>query len=354
MKVAEAYENLERIITYGFLSARVSFQGHDLLIKNISDKEYQQMLMFCSDKNSVKLNLFNLAYCTISIDGVNLLEDRNENIREIMRFYQRSSALFIIKIVDAINELNYTYLDSLDFLEGFSYSPRSRHLWTIVDPYDRSSYTGIRGLDVLGINSVVENWISINKRLDEEQAYGRDLNNTVLIVGASNYKSAKMLSKNYEAHTQELNELREEICKYGYDRKRVAENEKKRDAWTAPLDSREDLVKELYRQMTGDKDKHDLYIDKWIANQKEKAERAQESVREKQEAFRKKMESTDIDLLEPSKPISSQELNRLLEQKKNSENKVYTGSAEEEIKDRVLKKISTKIIRPEIKDLVNG
>lgn len=350
MKVAEAYENLERIITYGFLSVRLSFKGHDLLIKNISDKEYQQMLMFCSDKDSLKINLFNLAYCTISIDGVNLLENRNDNIRDTVKFYKQASALFIVKVIDAINELNYTYLDSLNFLEGFSYSPRSRYLWSVLNPYDRSTFTGIRGLDVIGINSVVENWVSINKRLDDEQEYGRSLNNTVLIVGASNYKSAKMLSKNYENHTQELNELREEICKYGYDRKRIAENEKKREDWTAPLDSREDLVRELYRQMTGDKDKHDLYIDKWIANQKERAERAQASVREKQEAFRKKMETTDIDLLEPSKPISSAELNRLLEQKKSAENNSYTNNAEAEIKDRVLKKISTKIIRPEIKD----
>jgi len=357
MKVEEAYENIERIVTFGFLSVRISYSGHDLLIKNISDKEYHQMQMLCSSANRLKLNLFSLAYSTVSIDGVNVLENRNDNIQEIINFYKRSSALFVLKVIEAINELNDTYVDSLDFLEGYSYSTRSRYLWSVLDPYSRSSFTGIRGLDVIGVNSVVESWININKRLDEEHEYDRALNNTLLIVGASNYKSAKMLSKNYEKHTQELKELRDDICKYGYDRKRIEENEKKRKTWTAPLSSREDLVRELYRQMSGNKDKHDLYIDQWITNQKNKADEAKRNVEEKQMAFRKKVEDTDFDLLEPSKPISSSDLNKILYQKKNhirSEGTYMAGNENSEIRDRVYKKLSTKIIRPEMKDAVNG
>jgi hypothetical protein len=357
VKVEEAYENIERIVTFGFLSVRISYKGHDLLIKNISDKEYHQMQMFCSSGDRLKLNLFSLAYSTVSIDGVNLLENRNDSIQEIIGFYKRSSSLFVLKIIEAINELNDTYVDSLDFLEGYSYSTRSRYLWTVLDPYSRSMFTGIRGLDVIGVNSVVESWININKRLDEEHEYDRALNNTLLVVGASNYKSAKMLSKNYEKHTQELKELRDDICKYGYDRKRVEENEKKREEWTAPLSSREDLVRELYRQMSGDKDRHDMYIDQWIANQKGKADEAQRNVEERQNAFRKKVEGTDLDLLEPSKPISSSELNKMLYQKKNHvkpENAYMAGNEKSEIRDRVYKKLSTKIIRPEMKEAING
>lgn len=355
MQVEEAYENLERIIIYGFLSVRISFNGHDLLIKNISDKEYQQMLMFCSDTDRMRLNLFSLAYCTVSIDGENLLEKRNENISQIIGFYKKSSALFIVKIVEAINELNTTYMESLDYLEGFCYSNRSRYLWGVVDPYNRSQYTGIRGLDVIGVNSAVESWISINKKLDDEQEYTKSLNNTILIVGATNYKSAKMLSKNYEKHTEELQELRDDVCKYGYDKKRIEENDKKREEWIAPLKSREDLVRELYRQMSGKKDRHDLYIDKWIENQKKKAEVAKKNVEERQIAFRKKIEETDLDLLEPSKPISSNDLNKLLENKNKRSNNTYMRNKEDdEIKERVYKRLSAKVIRPEMKEALHG
>lgn len=354
MDVSEAYENLERIIIYGFLSVKISYNGHDLLIKNITDKEYHQMQMLRSGR--IKTNTLSLAFCTVSVDGINFLENRNENLNQLINFYRALPTIFALKIVGALNELNETYIESLDFLEGFCYSKRSRYLWSVIDPYNRSSYTGIRGLDVIGINSAVESWININKRMDGEENYSREFNNTVLIVGASNYKSAKMLSKNYENSETELKELRDEICKYGYDKKRIEENNKKRDDWTAPLSSREDLVRELYRQMSGQKDKHDLYIDQWMENQKKKAEMANKMVEERQYAFRKKLETTDLDLLEPSKPVTTEELNRILEEKKNkkSDNTYMAGREDTEMKERVYKRLSTRVIRPELKEAVNG
>jgi len=356
VEVLEAYENIERIITYGFLSVRISINGHDLLIKNISDKEYYQMSMLCSNKDKSKINFFSIAYSTVFIDGINLLENRDEYFSYILEFYRRLPGLFVLKIIEAICELNQAYIDSIEYLEGFSYSTKSRYLWSVLDPYNRSSFVGIRGLDIIGINSVTENWITINKRLDEEQIYSKDFNLTLLIVGASNYKSAKTLSKNFETHTNELKELRDDICKYGFDRKRIEENNKKREIWTAPLVSREDLVRELSRQMTGKKDRHDLYIDKWMEDQKKRAEAAKKSVEDRQKAFRKNIEETDLDLLEPSKPISSIELNKILNKKKNTDpDKTYmAGKERDEMKERVLRKISTKIIQPDMKGALNG
>lgn len=354
MKVLDAYENLERIMTYGFLSVKISYNDHDLLIKNITDKEYHQMQMLCSGR--IKTNILSLAFSTISVDGINFLENRNDNLNYLVDFYKSIPTIFAFKIVEALNDLNETYIESLDFLEGYCYSRKSRYLWTVLDPYNRSAFTGIRGLDVIGINSAVENWISINKRLDEEEVYCREFNSTVLIVGASNYKSAKVLSKNYESKENELKELREEICKYGHDKKRVEENDKKRDDWVAPLTSREDLVRELYRQMSGKKDKHDLYVDQWLDNQKKKAELANKMVEERQMAFRKKLEDNELDLFEPSKPISSEDLDKILEQKKNkkSDTTFMAGKEDVEMKERVYKKISTTIIRPEIKEAAHG
>lgn len=355
MKVADAYENLERIVTYGFLSARVSFMGHDLLIKNISDKEYRQLGMLCSSKTRIKSNVLSLVYSTAFVDGINLMEYRDEHLKSIVRFYGGAPSLFVVKVVDILNELNQTYIDSLEYLEGFCYSHKSRYLWSVLDPYDRSSFVGMRGLDRVGINSVLENWISINKKLDEEQEYTKNLNLTLLVVGASNHKSAKMISQNHDKHIQELKELREEICKYGFDRKRVQENDKKRETWTAPLNSREDLVRELYRQMSGDKDRHDLYIDEWVRTQKERAEAAKANVEEKQREFREKIESTDMGMLEASRPISQEEMSKRISASANKMTETFMAGTESmEIKERAFKKLSMRVIRPDIKDKDHG
>lgn len=348
MDVNVAYKNIERMITYGFLSVRMSFLGHDLLIKNITDKEYSQIESICSEKDKEKRLFLNLAFSTQAIDGLNLLAEREKSLIKLIEFYRKIAVIPIIKIIESINDLNNIYSDSINFLEGFSYSDRSRYLWSAIDINNRSSYWGIKGLDEVGINSVQENWIIINNKIDEEEKYARDLNLTLLIVGAYNNKNAKIISKNYEFHKTELDELRKEITKYGYNKKREEENLKKREQWTAPLNTKEDLVRELYRQMKGDKDKHDLFMDKWILQQKNKAEMAKKNVIDLQTDFRKKMEDIDLTTLEPSRPISNEELERILSEKKVNKNRSYMeNDIQKEKRDRVFRKLSARIIKPE-------
>jgi hypothetical protein len=109
IKVQEAYENIERIITYGFLSARISFGGHDLLIKNITDKEYMQLQKLCSLKNKKKNNLYSLVYCTAFINGMNFLDRRDDYFNNLLKFYEQASVLFVLRVVNAINELNVCF-----------------------------------------------------------------------------------------------------------------------------------------------------------------------------------------------------------------------------------------------------
>lgn len=348
MDVDVAYKNIEKMITFGFLSVRMSFFNHDLLIKNITDKEYSQIESMCSEKHKDKRLFLNLAFSTQAIDGINLLADREISLKKLIEFYRKIAVVPVIKIIETINDLNTKYSDSINFLEGFSYSERSRYLWSAVDINNRSSYWGIKGLDGVGINSVQENWAVINKKIDEEERYTRDFNLTLLIVGAQNHKSAKTISKNYEFHKNELDELRKEITKYGYNKRREEENLKKRDKWTAPLNTKEDLVRELYRQMRGDKDKHDLFMDKWILQQKYKAEMAKRNVINLQTDFKKKMEDIDLDQLEPSRPVTNEELDEILSHKKDNKNKSYMeADIQKDKRDRVFRKLSARIIKPE-------
>jgi hypothetical protein len=198
------------------------------------------------------------------------------------------------------------------------------------------------------MNSVQENWTIINKRLDDEDAYGRDLNFALLVASSMNPKGTKVISRNYDFHRKELEELREDIAKYGYDRKRV-EEQKKEALWTAPIKSREDLVRELYRQMSGKKDKHDLFIEAWIKQQRDAAERAKEQAEARQQEFRAKIKDIDLSAVEDSKPISTSDLNKILAQRKSemSVSAPMVVHDEREEKDRYIRKMSSTIIRSE-------
>jgi arylamine N-acetyltransferase len=205
----------------------------------------------------------------------------------------------------------------------------------------------MKGLDFIGINSVQENWIIINKRLDEENRYEMDFHNAILIVSASNGKGAQSLQKSYTSRSRELKELRDEICKLGHVSKRKEEHDKEREKWTAPVNTKEDLVRELYRQMSGKKDRHDLYMDRWIQDQKDKSESAKNKVVERQREFRKNIETIEMGSMESSKPISAQELDRVLKEKKIRVKKDKDKSdvlINQEKSERVLKKIGHRVI----------
>lgn len=349
MKVQEAYNNLEKIITHGFLSVRMEWRGLSILLKSMTDKEYDQMRMLCDEKDFESSKIYSLCFCTAFLGHNNAFELRKSNFEELVNFYKELPDAFMRKVAGAVREINNKYLESVDYLEGFSYTRKSRYLWKIFDPMHRSEHTGISGIECTGLNSVQENWIAINKGLDDEDEYEKDLNLHLLTAGSMNSKGANAVQKNFQARKNEMQELREEIARYGYDKKRQEENTKKREQWTAPLKSKEDLVKELERQMKGHKDRHDLFIDEWVRRQSESAERAKEEAERKRRAFREQVESVDWEHMEESKPVTAEEMERLLDKRSErpGAGKYMSAYEDKGKKERVIKKLSTTVIGPE-------
>jgi hypothetical protein len=194
----------------------------------------------------------------------------------------------------------------------------------------------------------------VNKNLDEEEAYAKDFNLALIVASAYNGKGAKSMSRTFEAHRKELDELREEIAKYGYDKRRETEEKKIADGWSAPLRTKEDLVKELYREMSGDKDKHDLFIERWMQQQKDAAEEAKRLTEERQKEFRDKFDAVGPEFMEGSRPVSAEEMKKIIDRHKvvkESGVSQFISSVEgTDNKERFLKKISATVIRPTKKD----
>lgn len=342
MEVKEAYGYIEKLITHGFLTVGLDFGGLYIVLKSMNDKEVANLSYYINEEDSRSDFLYKLCFSTLSISGENILRDRNDRVKEIKEFYRCIPSILIRRIVDAIGDLNKIYIESLNYLEGFCYTSKSRHLWKLWDQ-DKNIY-GIPGSDQLGINNVQENWIIINKQLDSEEEYDREFNLSVLVASSFNAKGAKTISRNYDFHKKELKELRDEIAKYGYDKKRVEEQTKK-DRWTAPVKGREDLVRELYRQMRGEKDKHDLFIDKWVEGQKRKAEDARKQAEERQKTYRKKLEDIDLTQLEDSRPVSVEEIEKIKKSRSKTTSKYMSAYEDSDQEDRFIKKISARVIK---------
>jgi hypothetical protein len=315
MKVEKAYKNIEDIITYGFLYRGICYRDSVIILKTISDKEYKLIPFYIPDSND-NLPLYRLAFSTFMINGYNFLIDRNNNISKLIDFYNNISITSVQRLMANVNEVYKEYIDSLDFLEGFCYSDKSRVLWSIYKGSNNSSLCGIEGIDNIGLNSTQESWIVINRQLDEEEEYNKDFRLSLMVASSMNGKGCQKIENQYDFHKKELEEVREGIVKYGYDKRRILKSKEENKGWATPLKTREDTVRELNRQMSGDKDKHDIFIDDWIKKQKEKVEDTKRLSEEKQKVFRDKIKK-DIDFtkLEDSRMATPEEVERMMKSK---------------------------------------
>jgi hypothetical protein len=318
MEVEKAYENLEDIITYGFLFRGICFRDSIIVLKTISDKEYK-LIPFYTTEEHYTLLLYRLAFSTFMVNGYNFLKDRNKIIPKLVDMYSSIPITSLQSIITQSNTLFNEYTESLKCMEGFCYTDRSRNLWSIFS--DRTaahngSYFGIEGLENVGLNSTQENWILINKQLDSEEAYNLQFRFSIMIASSTNPKGCKQIESQFEVHKEELEELRKDIAKYGHDKKRAAKKKEENEGWASKLNSREDMVRELNRQMTGEKDKHDVYMENWFKQQRDMVEDAKISSQEKQKAFRAKLEKdVDFSKVENSRMATPEEVDRLIKKR---------------------------------------
>lgn len=350
MEIEEAYKNLEDIISQGFLTKSFSYNELYCVIKNITDKEYRSLTyMFDINNRDNQYPLYKLAYSTFMVNGVNYLEDRNGKIQELLKFYKDTPSIVIQSLLECIEDIHYQYIEAVECLEGFCYTDKSRYLWKVMNnnAFPKINTYGLKGLDNIGINSVQENWIIINSGLDREEEFSTQFDLSLMIASSLNSKGAKSISSSYEAQKKEVKDVREEIAKYGYDIKRVLEG-KKKNKWSMPLNTREDMVRELNRQMRGEKDQHDLFMEKWYKLQKDKAEAAQKAAEDKQKEYRQRLDTmTHDDMIEGSRPISSEELEKKLKNKEIIKGLSQSSDSFEksENKKHFLRKIGISVIK---------
>jgi len=342
MDVEEAYDIIERIVVNGFLTAEMRIEGSYVVMKNMTDREFFMLDLFRDSSNFNDDIVCKLSFCTYSIDGNSFLTRREEVVPVLMDLYKGASISILASMNMAVRGISERYYEVLEYLEGFCYTDRSRYLWKV---YKEGGLFVVPGSAVTGLNAVQENWAIVNRQLDSEEEYEREFNLALMVASSFNGKGARVIGRNFETSKNEAAELRKEIARHGYNRKRV-EQEKKQAEWTAPLRSREDLVRELYRQMRGEKDKHDLFMDKWMQKQRDKAEQIKRRALERsKELQRRRMEMPDLDIdKEESRAATPEEISKLPGMSKSYVTRYISSGQEDDMKDRFIKKISTRVI----------
>jgi len=278
----EAYRSLSDLICKGFLTVGMEMAGKTLIFKTINDREYDLIRLYSgipSDSmNYLRTNLFFLAFSTLLIDGQNALADREQKIGDLYDFFSNLPLTITSTIQVELGLLKNTVIEVSKYLEGFCYTTYSRDLWrAIKDLPNKEEFTGIKGTSSIGLNTYQHSWVLLNRVMDTEEEEDRDFDNAILIASAQNSKGAKSVRGKHDSAIQTRDERRKKLARKGASDKAQWSPE----GWAAPVDTAEELVAELERQMHGVKDKHDLFVEDYMKQMEEKEAQAKKEEEDK-------------------------------------------------------------------------
>ena len=271
----ETYRNIKHLIFDGFIPVRLSIGDTNLTLKSIYPREFSYIEMIAPKKESERIPYYFL-YSIVFLDGIEIQPHKKELHDPIVSVFNKMHAKTVEKIFNVLTDIQRYYSASYENLEGYLYEKESRYLWTI---YKQSILGGFT--NSWGYNTAQESWISFNQREDRKEQMDMDFNNAKFIVsalvGSKEVRKLDNLEKMRE--TEELRRRQEIRLK----------NKTQKLRLTPPVNTKEELVQELHKQMRGEKDLHDKIIERHekIMADREKERNEKLAVARKIEALNK-------------------------------------------------------------------
>ena len=270
MDTREAYSILHRVTEKGFDVAGIKVSNFRVLVKTLTSSEDEMVSYHASRDSLANYRLYRLAYATFVVEEENVLDRASRPIQDLVALYKSLPTSAVELIEELAVKLQNRYRRACDFVPGYTYSSRARVMWKARGQAINLSteHTGVPGSSRVGIPVSVEAWALVNQIIDSEDAHTREMGYALLIASASNPDGVKKMGASLSNEKKLKVTEREALVEYGSmaERDRVLGlSENKVEMWTSTISTSKDLVKELNRQMTGEKDRHDLFMEKYIA-----------------------------------------------------------------------------------------
>jgi len=344
----EGYQALSDLIFKGFLLTGMEIAGKRLVFKTINEREFRLIKLYSGfEGGKAYMRRFNTNYIIFStflLDDENVLMKREEEYKEVREFFNNVPIILCNIVLNELMELRESAMEAVEFIEGFSYTDRSRRIWRQCDGFPNSEeFTGVPGTGKMGLNTYQENWVLINKMLDSEEKYNKDFSRSLFVASASNPKGVRSVRTKFDSNVELTDKRRKRLAKLGSIKKQKWSPKK----WSAPVDTAEELVDELMRQMSGQKDRHDKFIEQHMNKIRERAEEKTRTVKEKLEKARvKRAEAGDVlPLTVSQRPLSPEEAKELEGRKQVNVATVSNFKAERaKEQNRIIKKIGSKVL----------
>lgn len=279
-EIDNIWNDLESYLFQGFLTMDVSYRDIRLTFKTLNHNEIKYINMLKPVSASAKQDFAHLfiAYSLFLVDYTNVLTVRNSSIKKLMNTISKIPRNIQDKIVENLHHLNVKASSLYPLTEVYVYENRSRFKWYHLNSSSvhSPSFTGIQGTDTLGLNYCQQTWMSLNTIIDRREISEREWANAKFIGGCFAGKGVKSIDEKDRARLETERTKREER-KLEILRDYINGNDpnKKDEKITRLPDGRmgvveksfksstvTELAEELSRAVSGEKDLHDLIVER--------------------------------------------------------------------------------------------
>ena len=345
----EAYMALSDLIYKGFLTAELDFDGKLFIFKTMNDKEFDLVKMYSGRPERpdylTRFNNYFLLFSLFMIENKNILLNRETCLEDVTEFFKSLPTVLSGKIITSLNGLRKTAYESLRYLEGFTYTSTSRNTWKALNGLSpvAPEFTGIPGTSQLGMNIHQESWVMINKSLDDEERYNQEFYLALMVASSSNPKGARHIRNQHETQTKNMEDRRKKLARLG-----SIEDAKKKwspEGWAVSTDTAEELVAELERQISGVKDRHDVFIDDYMKKMRDEAQKRTEEAENRIRAAQ--VDHDNVFIEGQQRALSPEETRQLLSNKIARKDNIVLVSEEgtsAQDKEKFYKKIGTRVL----------
>lgn len=280
----EVWVDLEQYLFTGFLTSPAEVLGKTFVFKSLNHVEVGA-LSYLRPAGGSAMELQSsfrssfIAHSVFIVDGENALYRRPAHIRKLVRLFSKLSSDVQAKIVETLRILNEKAARLHPLTEVYVHENRSRYKWLQLAsiPVHSPLATGIAGTDELGMNYCQQTWTALNRLLDERETVEREWTNAKFVGSCFAGKGVRAIDERDRSRRErervEREDRKMEVL-YMYLNRQGPGDTNKPATVTLPdgrlasvtkkfqADSVEELADQLSAALSGEKDHHDLVVER--------------------------------------------------------------------------------------------
>jgi hypothetical protein len=267
------YRDTENLLFRGFLTITADINDTRFVFKSLNHHEFN-LLEFVAGSGSRPQpssrfwNTF-IAYCVFMIDGMNVLADRGRYIPEVAKAFSEFPPQMRTRIIRHLSEINRRASNAVRLAEAYAMEDQSRFRWAQIRGLDltQTALTGIPGTEYLGMNWGQLIWRAINYYEDKKEDYDRSWEHAKFVGSCMAGKGISKVYRQDEARRRKDRDARlarkDALLNHVLLGQPMKEQRSKYGVPMVVAHTEEELAEQLERDLKGEKDWHDVIVDRY-------------------------------------------------------------------------------------------